>query len=497
MTSQSAKKTPKSAEQDTEHFDVKAVNKHENQSLYKSSEKIYAKRASGDFRRLKWIIMTVTLGIYYIIPWLRWDRGPFAPDQAVLIDIEAGRFYFFLIELWPQEVVYITGLLILAAFSLFLFTALFGRVWCGYTCPQTVWTDLFMFVERAVEGNRNARIRLDKAPYTISKITKRVVKHAIWLAIGVGTGGAWVFYFADAPTLFIELVTFNASAVAYISVAILTGTTYLFGGFAREQICTYACPWPRIQGAMMDEQSIIVSYHPARGEPRGSHKKGASWDDRGHCVNCNQCVVVCPMGIDIRDGNQLECINCALCIDACDSVMTKLNLAKGLIRYDIPANVEVEEKNLPRVPFKPIRFRTIAYAILISIVGGIMMYGLITRAPFEINVLHQRNPAFVKLSNGDIRNTYTIKILNKRRDDGLFELTMTGIPGATLSAIGEDWYKDYLLIDADPDTVASHQILVRVPAKSLKDNNTAITFKLKEEGRHIEVEGDSSFLGPR
>jgi len=320
-------------------YDVEAVNRKETRPpLYAPRKAIHPKRTHGFFRSLKWWIMAVTLGIYYITPWLRWDRGPGAPDQAVLVDIPGRRFYFFFIEIWPQEFYYIAGLLIMAGLGLFLVTSVVGRAWCGYACPQTVWTDLFVWVERIVEGDRSARIRLDKEPMSASKLSKRITKYVIWLLIAMGTGGAWVFYFADAPTLLRDLVTLQAPTVAYATVGVLTFTTFTLGGFMREQVCTYMCPWPRIQAAMMDEESLTVTYRTDRGEPRKPFEKNADWSQRGDCIDCKACVVVCPMGIDIRDGQQLECITCALCIDACDDVMGKIGRPRGLIDYDSIAN---------------------------------------------------------------------------------------------------------------------------------------------------------------
>ncbi|HKD47670.1 MAG TPA: cytochrome c oxidase accessory protein CcoG, partial [Rhizomicrobium sp.] len=319
--------------------EVEASNSAANRQLYKSRVPIYPKEVDGRYRRLKWAMMAITLSIYYLVPWIRWDRGPLAPHQAVLVDMAHERLYFFFIEIWPQEVYYITGLLILAAVSLFLINALFGRLWCGYSCPQTVWTDLFIWVETRIEGDRNARSRLAAAPWTPSKIAKRAAKHAIWLMFAVATGGAWVFYFADAPSLLHLFFTGSASVGTYATAAGLTFTTYWLGGLMREQVCTYMCPWPRIQAAMTDLDALSVTYRRDRGEPRGSHKKGESWDGRGDCIDCKQCVAVCPMGIDIRDGAQLECINCGLCIDACDDVMHRVGRPKGLIAYDTEANV--------------------------------------------------------------------------------------------------------------------------------------------------------------
>ncbi|MEX0347778.1 MAG: 4Fe-4S dicluster domain-containing protein, partial [Rhizobiaceae bacterium] len=256
-----------------QEFDAEAVNSKANRALYESRKKIHPKRATGSFRKLKWWIMAVTLGIYYLTPWLRWSRGPDAPDQAVLVDLANRRFYFFFIEIWPHEFFFVAGLLVMAGVGLFLVTSTLGRAWCGYTCPQTVWVDLFLVVERYFEGDRNARIKLDAAPWSGSKIIKRTSKHVVWLLIAVMTGGAWIFYFADAPKLAVDLFTFQAPAVAYTTVLVLTGTTYVFGGLMREQVCTYMCPWPRIQAAMLAEHSLTVTYNDWRGEPRDRHAK--------------------------------------------------------------------------------------------------------------------------------------------------------------------------------------------------------------------------------
>jgi hypothetical protein len=253
----------------------------EPQKLYAAREPVFPKRVSGKFRNLKWIILIVTLGIYYVTPWIRFDRGPNLPDQAVLLDLANRRFFFFWIEIWPHEFYFVAGLLIMAGLGLFLFTSALGRVWCGYTCPQTVWTDLFFTVERWIEGDRNARLRLWRSDMDFRKFRLRVTKYAAWLAIAVATGGAWVFYFADAPTLLRDLVTLQAAPVAYITIAILTATTFVFGGFMREQICIYACPWPRIQAAMMDEDTITVAYRDWRGEPRGKGKRRRDDHRRG------------------------------------------------------------------------------------------------------------------------------------------------------------------------------------------------------------------------
>ena len=415
------------ADRDVVRHEVEPVNARARQKLYQARIKIFPKRTWGTFRKLKWWIMAVTLGIYWVTPWIRWDRGPNAPDQAVLIDLANRRFYFFFIEIWPQEFYYIAGLLIMAGLGLFLVTSVAGRAWCGYTCPQTVWTDLYIWVERLVEGDRNARMRLDKGSWGFEKISKRAIVYATWLIIAVGTGGAWVFYFADAPTLFVDLFTLHAASVAYITVGVLTATTFIFAGFMREQVCTYMCPWPRIQGAMLDEDSLLVTYNGWRGEPRSHGKKRALAEgvDAGDCIDCNACVVVCPMGIDIRDGNQLECITCALCIDACNDVMRKVDRPEGLISYttlrDYNAHA-LEAKSAGRLAATAhqrmvgvshiVRPRTLIYAGLWSLIGLLMLFALLTRDRLDLNVLPDRNPLFVTLSDGSIRNGYTLKILN-------------------------------------------------------------------------------------
>jgi cytochrome c oxidase accessory protein FixG len=314
--------------------------------LYVPHKKVYPQSVSGTFRRIKWGLMAFCLGVYYFLPFVRWNRGLGAPNQAVLVDLPNSRFYFFFIELWPQEVYYFTGLLIVAAITLFLMNSLGGRIWCGYLCPQTVWTDLFYAVERLIEGDRRERMRKDAAKGTmkLERFAEIVLKHSIWLMIAWWTGGAWVLYFNDAPTLVKELITFQAPMIAYIWIAILTATTYVLAGYMREQVCVYMCPWPRIQAALTDEWALNVTYKYDRGEKRTSLKKAnelrALGEHVGDCVDCYQCVAVCPTGIDIRNGPQLDCIQCGLCIDACDAVMTRIGRETRLIGYDNDINIQ-------------------------------------------------------------------------------------------------------------------------------------------------------------
>ncbi len=439
--------------------------------------------------------MIVTLGIYFWLPWVRWSRGPGLPDQAVLLDFAHQRLYFFGLEIWAQEFYYVTGILILSALALFLVTALAGRVWCGYACPQTVWTDLMIMVERLWQGDRNARIKLANSPLSFNKLWRLAGTHLSWILIGLLTGGALVFYFRDAPTLISEFSQFDAPAVAYIFLGIFTGTTYLLGGIAREQVCTYMCPWPRIQGAMFDADSFLITYRGFRGEPRGAHKKGESWEGRGDCVDCTQCVTVCPAGIDIRNGPQLECIQCALCIDACDEIMAKVGRPTKLIAYDTYRNLQAEAHG-DLVPFRLVRPRTMLYAGLFALVSCIMLFGLSRKTVLEMNVVPDRNPLFVQTKDGGIRNGYTVRLLNKRQETRQFTLNVDNMPKSRISYVGIDG--DAPLIEVKADDVRSVRIYVTVPhdkAMTLPAS-AAMTFVLRDSEDGTATKRGSNFRGP-
>ncbi len=508
---------------------VEAVNAKDRRSYYQKRKRIHPKRLSGPFRQLKWIIMGLTLAIYYLTPWLRWDRGPYAPDQAVLVDLANRRFYFFFIEIWPQEFYYIAGLLVMAGIGLFLVTSTVGRAWCGYTCPQTVWVDLYIAIERFFEGDRNARIKLDKAPWDFDKIRKRSLKHVVWILVGMTTGGAWIFYFADAPTLLVNLFTGQAPTVAYLTIAVLTFTTYVFGGLLREQVCTYMCPWPRIQAAMLDENSLVVTYNDWRGEPRSRHAKRARADGRivGDCVDCNACVAVCPMGIDIRDGQQLECITCALCIDACNTIMEKLGRPRDLISYatladyntnmalatketqvgkkaDIdPTRVYDEERKGLKSAVRTtnwrsvIRPRTFIYFAFWAVIGLAMLATLISRDRLDISVLHDRNPVYVKLSDGSIRNGFTIKILNMLAAPRTFSLQVENLPGAEMIMAGSDLVaSDRITIDVEPDKLRSVRVYVRADPVNLKGSHSDFRFVVKDLDSEETTSYSANFEAP-
>ena len=459
-------------------------------SLYEKRAPVYPKAVDGTFRRIKWAIMIVTLAIYYVTPWLRWDRGPYAPDQAVLVDLAGRRFYMFGIEIWPHEFYYVAGLLIMAGIGLFLVTSSIGRAWCGYACPQTVWTDLFQHVERFIDGDRNAQVRLQKAPWSAGKVAKRGAKYAVWLAIAVATGGAWIFYFADAPTLARDFIAGEADPIAYTTVAILTATTFILGGFMREQVCIYMCPWPRIQGAMMDEKTLTVTYKEWRGEPRHRGTKKATLDDiisRGDCIDCNACVAVCPTGIDIRNGPQIGCITCGLCIDACDRVMTQIERPRGLIAYDTFENGELERKKLKSKPVAKALFRprTILYFSAWAAIGLIMLFGVANRTRLDISAQQDRNPVYVRLSDGQVRNGFTIKLRNMQARPRPVEVSVSGLPGAVLwTADGvREGATTRVTATVEPDALAKLRIFVAAPGGGEERQDIAFSVRaLDAEG---------------
>lgn len=482
-----------------EQHNVHPVNAPENRKLYAERQAIHPKRAHGFFRNFKWIVMALTLGFYYIAPWVRWDRGPSLPDQAFLVDFANQRLFFGPLEIWAQEFYYITGLLVLATLFLFLVTALFGRVWCGYSCPQTIWTDLYIAVECFFQGDRNARLKLAKAPWNFEKFLKMGATHLTWLLIALVTGGALVFYFRDAPTLAWEFVNGTAPTIAYVFVGVFTFTTYTLAGLAREQVCIYMCPWPRIQGAMFDDHSLLVSYRPTRGEPRGPHRKGETWDGRGDCIDCKQCVVVCPMGIDIRDGPQLECIQCALCIDACNEIMDKVGRPRNLIAYDTFHNLKAAETG-GTVPVRMVRQRTILYAVLLFGVAALMTYGWMQRSELQVNVLRDRNPLFVRLSDGGIRNGYTVKILNKRHETRSFKLGVEGLPAGVepkLDVVGQTRGTD--AISVVPDDLRALRVYLTLPkpaVRKLENDATDLQFVVTDTEDGTQTRRKSNFRTP-
>jgi len=469
--------------------------------LYAARKKVYPQATHGTYRNIKWALLIACLGVYYILPFVRWDRGPGLPNQAVMVDLPHRRFYFFFIQLWPQEVYFFTGLLVLAALTLFLMNALAGRIWCGYLCWQTVWTDLFYAVERWVEGDRRDRIMKDKKGWTLQHIREVALKHFLWLMIAWWTGGAWVLYFADAPTLVKELATFQAPFTAYLWIGILTATTYVFAGHMREQVCLYMCPWPRIQAALTDEWALNVTYKVDRGEPRMSVKKAEAAHlkglDAGDCIDCNQCVAVCPTGTDIRKGLQLGCVQCGLCIDACDNVMKEIGRPTRLIGYDTDINM-ARRKEGKQAIYRPIRPRTILYSAVIATVGSVMLYALLHRTTALIAAQHNRNPLYVALSDGHVRNDMTVHLSNKGGVPRTFALTLQGLDRARISAVGVEPAADgRLLVEVEPDRVRDLRVAVTTPGDATKAENTPFTIVATDVANGEVLTVGEHFFAPK
>jgi len=465
-------------------------------TYFQEQKRIYPRSVKGRYRQLKWLAMALLLGIYYGVPWLRWPRGEGMPDQAVLIDMPARRAYFFSIEIWPDEVYFIAGILVLAAVGLFFATSLLGRLWCGYACPQTVWTDLFIWVESKIQGDRNARIKLDASGWTFERAWKKLLTHIAWVIIGLCTGGAWVFYFNDAPTVFEHIVHFDLPWSVGSWVLALTASTYLMAGFAREQVCTYMCPYARFQSAMFDKDTLIIGYDLERGEPRGKHKKGDTWEGRGHCIDCTQCVIVCPMGIDIREGLQMECIACGLCVDACNDVMDKIELPRGLIRYDTQSNSDARLAAHKRgETFKDSlrvwRPRTFYYIAVMAAVASLMLYALATRTKVELHLIQNRNPLFVQLSGGEIRNSYTVKILNKTHETRSFSLSVEGLEASEIS-FRSSAAQDAKNLEVLGDSVGQYRVMITAPKN--ENLRAPIVFKIKENGGELDSEAKTVFV---
>ena len=405
----------------------------DNQVLYQARIPIYPRSVKGRFRTLKWGILTLAYSVYFLLPWLRWERNA-GPDQAVLFDIADRKFYIFNLVMHAQDLFWLTGVLLIAALLLFFVTGIAGRVFCGYFCFQTLWTDLYLLVERLVQGDRVARIRLDKAPWSAGKFIRKLLTHLLWLAVAFWTGLTFTLYWENAPELFVKFFTGTAPFAAYATTLFLTATTYVMAGLAREQVCTYMCPYARFQSAMFDADTRIVAYDVARGEGKaGRHKVTRELKTReqrqqqgvGECIDCGYCVQVCPTGIDIRNGLQVQCITCALCIDACDTIMDSLGWGKGLIRYTSEKEAKGEESRI----WKP---KTIGYGMVLLAAIAALVWSVSNQAPLEMSVVQVRQPLFVRLSDGRVQNSYELHIENKTDQPLRLAIMLRGLAGAEL-----------------------------------------------------------------
>jgi len=444
-------------------------------------EAIHAKRISGRFRSYKWYSSALWL-LFFITPYLRWDG-----QQAILFDIPHRQFHFWALTIWPQDVWMLALILILLAMTLFGVTAVAGRVWCGYFCFQTVWTDWFTWLEDKIEGNPIQRRKLDAAPWSARKLRLKIIKHSLWLLISIITGVTFAAYFSDVYGLWQAYLTLDAPLIAWAVLGAFIFGTYVFAGFMREQVCFWLCPYARIQSVMVDKDTELPTYDVARGEPRGK-LRGKGSDARGDCIDCRLCVGVCPTGIDIREGMSEGCITCGMCIDACDSIMDKVHRPHGLIRY--ASQKEMQGQPLPPL-FKRPRVITYAAILLLSIIG--ILYGLTHIAPVELSVVHERQPLFIQMSDGSIENKYTIKAVNKMPQELHFHLRVTGLDGVKISMPDGD------IVTLQPGgTIPFHVYLRAMPAQ-LKKKKVKIHFILEsiQSADSIHLKKRSVFIGPK
>lgn len=437
---------------------------------------IYPQQIRGKYRSIKNYVSLLLLAIYFLGSWITWQRIGSAPSQAILMDLPHRRAYFFGIEIWADELYYITGILILAAMGLFFFTSLFGRLWCGYTCPHTVIVDLFRYVEYFFQGNRNDQIKLDESSFNAEKFYKKAMTHIAWLIIAFAIAYGWVCYFYGAHALTRDLFAFQVTGAACNWLLGLTFTTYLFAGYIREKMCTHMCPYGRFQSAMLDNNTYVVTYHDWRGEPRGPLNQAS-----GDCIDCGKCVVVCPMGIDIRDGLQMSCIGCGLCIDACNSVMSKIERPLGLINYDSIETTEGKKNNIHKaMALKLFKTKTIMFGLLFCVVGGLILYSLLNKSQLGFFVEKERAPLFVVIPDGSVRNSYIFKIRSKTHTALELSLKINGLQHYELMVQGISDYVSNFSFTLNDAEEKVYRVFLKVPAADvpLYKKQTKIDFIL-------------------
>ncbi|MBX9604841.1 MAG: cytochrome c oxidase accessory protein CcoG [Gammaproteobacteria bacterium] len=449
-------------------------------SLYEKRQKIYPREVHGTFAALRTTAVLVLLGLFYGLPWLSWDGR-----QAVLFDLPARKFYIFGLTFWPQDFLLLTLLMMMGALSLFLFTALAGRVWCGYACPQTVWTEVFLWMERLVEGTRQQQMKLDQSPWSARKLRIKATKQLLWVSFSLWTGFAFVSFFTPATRLGHEVLTLGLGPWETFWILFYGFATYGNAGFMREQVCKYMCPYARFQSAMFDADTLIVSYDRTRGEPRGSRKVGHDPKTRGlgDCINCTMCVQVCPTGIDIRKGLQYECISCSACVDVCNDVMKKMGYAPDLISY-------TTQNALDGKPTRIVRPRTLIYAAILGVVASLFLYVLASREPLGLDVIRDRNQLFRERA-GLIENVYTLKVLNLADHERSFRVSAAGIAGLQLAGVN------------GPVTVAAGgvqdvPVILRASESALPAPSSNVQFTLEAaDDTSVRFTRKAKFLGPR
>jgi len=454
-------------------------------SLYAAAKKIYPRSVEGIFAYWRWVVVAITQIMFYGLPWVEWGAR-----QAVLFDLEARRFYIFGLVLYPQDFIYLTGLLVIAALSLFLFTAVAGRLWCGYACPQTVYSEIFLWIERKIEGDRSARMRLDDAGFSAKKLAKKTYKHTAWVVLSLWTGFTFVGYFTPIRELLLSSLSVHLSAWESFWVFFYAFATYGNAGFMREQVCKYMCPYARFQSAMFDHDTLIVTYDVARGEPRGPRSKKTDLvaANLGSCVDCSLCVQVCPTGIDIRNGLQYECIGCGACADVCDTVMDKLGYAKGLVRYTTQ-NAMLNQWTPKQTLMRVARPRVLIYTSILLALVIALGTSLAMRTPFKVDVVRDRATLARITENGAIENIYRLQIMNAAELDKTYQLSVEGMTGIEI------------VTDTQVKVAAAqaHWVVLRVniPYGSSEAGSHKITFEVKDTSGKDVVHEKSVFLVPR
>ena len=447
-------------------------------SLYEKGEKVYPREIQGRFQRLRVLAVWVLLGLYYLLPWLNWGGR-----QLVLFDLPARKFYVFGLVFWPQDFIFLTGLLILAALTLFFFTTLLGRVWCGYACPQTVWTETFLWLERLAEGPARTRKKRDAGPWTAEKLWRKAFKHALWISFALWTGFTFVGYFTPIRELSAAVVSASLGPWEAFWIFFYGFATYGNAGFLREQVCRYMCPYARFQGAMFDNDTLIVSYDPIRGEPRGSRSRKIPHSELelGDCIDCTLCVQVCPTGIDIREGLQFDCIACAACIDACDQVMERMDYPSGLIRYS--SQNAIEKRNT-----RILRPRIFLYGLLLLSVAVLWSWGVSQRPELSLEILRDRNALYRVAGNGTIENVYTLRVLNRTESPQQYAFDVSGLSGAEF--ISEP------ALQLGPGEVGTLPVTVSAPA-TVAAGNQPLELSVSSVGNPgLQTRSETRFFGP-
>lgn len=450
--------------------------------LYAKREQVYPREVHGVFARWRVIMVALTLGIYYTLPWINWGEG----RQAFLIDLPGRKFHLFFWTFWPQDLFYLTAILIISALSLFLFTAVAGRLWCGYTCPQTVWTEVFLWIERRIEGDRARRMRLAVSPWNAEKIFKKAAKHFVWIVFAAWTGFTFVGYFTPIRDLAMAVPAFALGPWETFWIGFYSMATYGNAGFLREQVCIYMCPYARFQSVMFDRDTLVISYDQVRGEPRGARRRSEDYKAKGlgDCIDCTLCVQVCPTGIDIRDGLQYQCITCGACIDVCDTVMDKMGYPKGLVRYTTQNEMDHSK------PRRILRPRVLVYgAILGAILAGLIV-AVLLRVPLDLDVIRDRNTLYRELPDDMIENVYTLRILNMDTHPHSFSLRADGIEDLKL-------VRDDDRIVAGPGEVIEMPVRLQAEEDEIEHRSSHVHFILQaEDDPRLRVSKEARFLGP-